>query len=319
MRATTLLKKSVGIKGTRVLRVSFDDEGVVCDVAPTTRIARCSGCGCKVRKVHDRRTRSWRHLDLAGMKLHLRYALRRVDCARCGVTSELVPWAAHDSWFTDAFEQTTAFLAQVANKTAVTKMMRVAWATVGAIIRRVVARSVFGDVLDDLVEIGVDELSYRKHHEYITIVTNHRTGRVVWAQPGKSSGTLRAFFEELGKERCEKLRVVSIDMSRAYITALKEAVPHVTIVFDRFHVQRLVHMRSMHFATPRSAAWSNRPSDTRSNTRASSCRRILGTLPTSSDVDWLTSNASIRGSIAAICSKRHSLRSSIAISPALLE
>lgn len=241
MRATTLLNKSLGIKGARFLRVSFNEEGVVCNVAPTTTIARCSGCGFKVRKIHDRRERTWRHLDLGGMKVHLRYALRRVDCARCGVTTELVPWAAHDSWFTDAFEQTTAFLAQVADKTAVTRMMRVAWATVGAIIGRVVARRRVGDPLDGLIEIGVDELSYRKHHEYLTIVTDHRTGRVVWAHPGKNADTLRAFFEELGKERCAKLRVVSIDMSAAYRAAVEQAAPHATIVFDRFHVQRLAH------------------------------------------------------------------------------
>jgi transposase len=175
------------------------------------------------------------------MKLHLRYATRRVHCRRCGVTTELVAWAAHDSWFTDAFERTTAFLAQVADKTAVTKMMRVAWATVGAIIRRVVARSRLGDPLDELIEIGVDELSYRKHHKYITIVTDHRSGRVVWAHPGKNADTLRAFFAELGSERCAKLRVVTVDMSGAYIAAVKEAAPHATIVFDRFHVQRLAH------------------------------------------------------------------------------
>jgi Transposase len=98
-----------------------------------------------------------------------------------------------------------------------------------------------GDRLDGLTEIGVDELSYRKHHEYVTIVTDHTTGRVVWAHPGKNADTLRKFFEELGKERCGKLRAVTVDMSQAYIAAIKEAAPQAKIVFDRFHVQRLVH------------------------------------------------------------------------------
>ena len=242
MRATTLLKKAIGIKYTVCEHVHLARDGLVCDVRPTTRVPRCSGCGCKVRRVYDRREpRLWRHLDVAGMKLHLRYPLRRVDCRRCGVTTELVPWAAAGSWFTDAFEQTVAFLAQAAAKTVVVSMMRVAWATVGSIVQRVVERVLPGDRLEGLTTIGVDELSYRKHHEYVTIVTDHVRGRVVWARPGKNAETLRRFFEELGKERCAKLRAVSVDMSQAYITAVREAAPNATLVFDRFHVQRLVH------------------------------------------------------------------------------
>ena len=242
MRDTTLLNKCLGIKYTHVERVEFTREGLICDVRPTTRVARCSGCGCKVRSLYDQREkRLWRHLDLAGMKWHLRYALRRVNCRRCGVMTELVPWAAAGSWFTFAFEQTVAFLAQAAAKTVVSAMMRVAWATVGSIIMRVVDRMLPGDPLDGLVEIGVDELSYRKHHEYVTIVTDHVRNRVVWAHPGKNADTLRRFFEELGKERCAKIRTLTIDMSQAYIAAAKEAVPQATLVFDRFHVQRLVH------------------------------------------------------------------------------
>lgn len=242
MRDTTLLNKCLGIKYTHVEKVEFTQEGVICDVRPTTRVPRCSGCGCKVRSLYDQREkRLWRHLDLAGMRWHLRYAPRRVNCRRCGVMTELVPWAAAGSWFTFAFEQTVAFLAQAAAKTVVSTMMRVAWATVGSIIQRVVDRMLPGDPLDGLVEIGVDELSYRKHHEYVTIVTDHATGRVVWAHPGKNADTLRRFFEELGKERCAKIRTVTIDMSQAYIAAVKEAVPNATLVFDRFHVQRLAH------------------------------------------------------------------------------
>jgi transposase len=242
VRATTLLKKAIGIKYTVFGHVEFARNGLVCDVRPTTTVPRCGGCGRKVRQIYDRREpRLWRHLDVAGTKLHLRYPLRRVDCRRCGVTSELVPWAVPGSWFTEAFEQTVAYLAQAASKTVVASMMRIAWATVGTIVQRVVERMLPGDRLDGLTAIGVDELSYRKHHEYVTIVTDHVSGRVVWARPGKNADTLRRFFEELGKERCAKLSAVTVDMSQAYITAIKESAPNATLVFDRFHVQRLVH------------------------------------------------------------------------------
>ena len=119
-------------------------------------------------------------------------------------------------------------------------MMRVAWDTVGAIIQRVVARHREGDLLDGLTHIGVDELSYRRHHEYITVVVDHTRGCVVWAKRGKNADTLKAFFNELGTERCTKLEAVTIDMSAAYINAVTECSPQAQIIFDRFHVQRLV-------------------------------------------------------------------------------
>ena len=240
MRVTTLLRSLLGLEETRVLDVSFDEFGLVIDVAPTWRRGRCSECGERCPGYDRDRGRRWRHLDLAGMTLHLRYDTRRVDCPRCGVKVEQVPWAETSSWFTQPFEDHVGYLAQRCDKTTVSDMMRVAWDTVGTIIQRVVARRQRSDVLDGLTHIGVDELSYRRHHEYITVVVDHKRGHVVWAHPGKNADTLKAFFDELGTERCAKLEAVTIDMSGAYIKAVTECSPQAQIIFDRFHVQRLV-------------------------------------------------------------------------------
>jgi transposase len=241
VRDTTLLRMILGVKQTKVTAVSVDDEGIVLDVAPTSKIARCSGCFCRVRQVYDHRERLWRHLDLAGVRLKLRYAIRRVDCDRCGVCVELVPWAEPGSWFTHDFEEHIAYLAQKTDKTTIVDTMRVAWRTVGSIVTRVVNRYRPGDMLDGLTHIGVDELSFRKHHSYVTVVIDHVRERVVWVLPGKSAETLGAFFKDLGPERCEKLESVTMDMSPAYISAVKAAVPQVQVIFDRFHVQRMAH------------------------------------------------------------------------------
>jgi len=240
VRVNTLLRSLLGLEGTRVTDVNFEEFGLVIDVAPTWRRGRCSECG-DICPGYDRdRGRRWRHLDVAGMMLHLRYDTRRVKCARCGVKVERVPWAETSSWFTRPFEDQVGYLAQRCDKTTVSDMMRVAWDTVGSIIQRVVARRQQPDVLDGLTHIGVDELSYRRHHEYITVVVDHKRGHVVWAHPGKNADTLKAFFDELGTERCAKLEAVTIDMSGAYIKAVSECSPQAQIVFDRFHVQRLV-------------------------------------------------------------------------------
>jgi transposase len=242
MRATTLLGKILGLKKTRILGVFFDDVGLVVDVAPSTRVPYCSCCVRPVRAVHDRYAgRRWRHLDLAALRVWLRYTIRRVDCPRCGVVVELVPWAENQSWFTYEFEEQVAYLAQRTDKTTLSKLLRISWSTVGAIIQRVLPRHRSADPLDGLTHIGVDELSYRRHHEYVTVIVDHVRGGVVWASPGKNAETLNAFFEELGKERCAQLEAVTLDMSGAYLKAVTEASPQARVIFDRFHVQRLAH------------------------------------------------------------------------------
>ena len=244
MRASTVLRILLGIQGLAVRGFHLDPTGLVVDVVPTWTIPRCGECGARCRSIHDGRERRWRHHDLAGMTLHLRYRIRRAHCADCGtVKTERVPWSAHGSHFTYAFEERAAFLAQECSKTAVTKLLRTTWRTLGTLIRRVVDRAhdAGADRLDGLRLIGVDELSYRRHHEYVTVVVDHERRRIVWAARGKSAATLERFFEELGPERCAKLEAVTIDLSGAYIKAVTEATPAATLIFDRFHVQRLAH------------------------------------------------------------------------------
>jgi transposase len=239
MRATTIFRNILQIPHTRVWSVEFGPLGVVLQVAPTTAVPRCSCCGCRVHAIHDTRARNWRHLDACGMEVLLRYTLRRVQCPRCGVVIEMVPWAEPKAGFTRDFEDHVAYLAQQGSQTTVANTMRVAWRTVGAIIERVMGRRRDPAFLDGLEYIGVDELSYRKHHEYVTVVVDHVRERVVWSEPGKNAKTLGKFFDALGPERTEKLRIVTIDMSAAYIDAVTSRASQAQIVFDRFHVQRL--------------------------------------------------------------------------------
>lgn len=241
MRATSLLRALLGLKHTIISSFEFTASGLLVRVRPPARKPHCSGCGRSCGRIYDGRERYWRHLDIIGLRVDLQYRLRRVDCPRCGVTTEMVPWADYGSVFTRPFEDAVAYLAQRADKTTVSEMMGIAWRTVGNIVERVVARLGPKDLLDGLTCIGVDELSYRRHHKYITIVTDHVRGRIVWAAEGKSAATLRAFFEELGAERSARLEAVTIDMSQAYIDAVKEMAPQAKLIFDRFHVQRLAH------------------------------------------------------------------------------
>ncbi len=148
--------------------------------------------------------------------------------------TEQVPWAPHSSNFSYAFEERVAYLAQQCSRTAVSGLMRVMWRSVGDIISRVVERDIKdkGGRPDGLRHIGVDELSYRRHHEYVAVVIDHERGIVVWSRRGKNADTLGAFFDELGKDRYKNIESVTVDMSPAYTKAVKAKVPKAKLIYD---------------------------------------------------------------------------------------
>ena len=239
MRTTTLLRRLLGVTSLFVCDMSFEEDGFIVGVQPCWRKPRCGACGKRAPGYDQLDERRWRHLGLGRLKIWLAYALRRVSCPKCGVRTEQVPWAAHQSRFTVDFEELVAYLAQATDKTKVTKLMGISWSTVGAIVERVVARKLDPTRLGKLRNIGVDEFSYRKRHRYITTVVDHDRRRVVWAAPGRSSDTLTAFFDLLGNDSCAAIENVTMDMAGGYIKAVEERLPQAQIVFDRFHVQRL--------------------------------------------------------------------------------
>jgi transposase len=241
MRITKFARTLIGIASLIVTKIKIEALfTVVCDAKPSWRRPRCSDCG-KICPGYDRRAEPvrWVHLAMGTIRFILKYTPRRVECPDCGVRIELVPWARADSRFTMPFEEMTAYLAQITNKTEVARMMGISWRTVGNIVKRVVADKLDPKRLDGLRNIGVDELSFRKRHNYITTVVDHDTKRIVWAAEGKNSETLGAFFDELGEERTALLENITIDMSAAFIKAIKAKAPKAQIVFDRFHVQKI--------------------------------------------------------------------------------
>lgn len=96
--------------------------------------------------------------------------------------------------------------------------------------------------MDDLFRIGVDEISWRKHHKYLTLVADHDRGRVVWGAPGCDAATLDAVFDELGPDRSARIKAVSLDLGPAYIKSV-QAQGHALqaiVCADPFHLVKLV-------------------------------------------------------------------------------
>lgn len=92
-------------------------------------------------------------------------------------------------------------MATTADKTTICRLVRIDWDTVGRILTRVMADRLDPSRLESLFEIGVDEVSWRKRHNYLTLVSNHRTNQVVWGAQGRYTATLDGFFDELARAR----------------------------------------------------------------------------------------------------------------------
>jgi len=137
-----------------------------------------------------------------------------------------VPWACHGAGHTRAFDDTAAWLAVHTSKQAVHQLLGVAWATVGRIVTRVVADAEQAtDRFAGLTRIGIDELSSKQGHRYLTVVVDHDTGRLVWAAPGHDATTLGCVFDALGVARCQQVRLVSADAAPGSPRWSRPAVP----------------------------------------------------------------------------------------------
>jgi len=176
-------------------------------------------------------------LDLGTVVVHLEADAPRVCCPAHGVVVAAVPWARHGAGHSYAFDDTVAWLAVRSSKSAVGELMRIAWRTVGAICTRVAEDAMAGvDRYANLSRIGVDEISYKKGHRYLTVVVDHDTGRLVWAAPGRDRATLRRFFDALGPRRCAQITHVSADAADWVAAVVAERCPNAVQCADPFHV-----------------------------------------------------------------------------------
>jgi len=241
VRVTTVFNKLLSLQGAFVRRVEFTPGAIVVGVRKRARLHACPYCSFRCRARYDRGQREWRHVSLGKWRVVIRAVLCRLVCPEHGVVTEVVPWAEHDSRFTRDFEDLVAWLTREMNKTAVKTLMRIAWATVGNIIERVVARKLDPDRLRRLYVIGIDEVSYRKGHKYLTVVADHTTGNPVWIGEGRSQATVGAFFNELGDEGSKQLKAISMDMCASYILEARARAPQAEIAFDPFHVVKLAN------------------------------------------------------------------------------
>ncbi|MGH3503650.1 MAG: ISL3 family transposase [Nocardioidaceae bacterium] len=241
MQNAILWRGLLGVEETVVEGVEFDEvkELLVAHVRPrkgaTRRCGRCRRRGVWYDNGEGRRR--WRGLDFATVPVWLEADAPRVVCPAHGVVVAHVPWARHGAGHTAGFDEQVAWLATKCSKSAITELMRIAWRTVGSIITRVwVDVEALYDRFAGLSRIGIDEISYKRGHRYLTVVVDHDTGRLVWAAPGRDKATLATFFDALGAERCAQITHVSADGADWISTVVAQRCPNAVRCADPFHI-----------------------------------------------------------------------------------
>lgn len=199
----------------------------------------CPSCGSACSR-YDARTRTWRHLDTMQYKTLLTAEVPRVKCPEHGVKQIRVPWAEPGSRFTVLFEALVIDWLLEASTSAVARMLRMSWDEVDGVRARAVARGLGRRESQPLKNIGIDETSFQKRHEYVTVVYDCDRKHVVDVLDGRGQEALENFYWDTPFEHLESLESVSMDMWGPYIEATLLHVPDAEekIGFDRFHVAK---------------------------------------------------------------------------------
>jgi transposase len=225
----------------RQARFRDGEAGLALDVTVAPRVNGrpvCSGCGQK-RPGYDRLpARRFQFVPLWGIAVFLVYALRRVACPRCGITAERVPWASGKGQLTTAYQWFLARWAKRLSWQEVADIFRTSWNTVYRAVTLAVVWGITNRSLEGITAVGVDEIQWRKGHQYLTLVYQIQDGckRLLWIGAARTEKTLRGFFDLLGTTRAAVLRFVCSDMWKPYLSVIAERAKQALHVLDRYHV-----------------------------------------------------------------------------------
>ena len=203
----------------------------------------CSGCRQKGPGYDRLPARRFEFVPVWQIPVLFVYALRRVDCANCGVTAEEVPWCQGKQTQTRTYQWFLAHWARRLSWQETARVFGTSWQKVFQAVKHAVMWGIVHDVWGDVRTLGVDEIAWRKGHSYLTVVYQLDEGRkrLLWVGQDREKKTLERFFNCLGAEQSQKVEFVCSDMWSAYLDVIARRAPDAVHVLDRFHIMRLMN------------------------------------------------------------------------------
>ncbi len=206
------------------------------------RAYRCGECGQCFTRWYDRDPILVRDLDISKHRVFLWLPRYRVRCPRCGIRRVKSLIVRPGARCTRRFERKLFVLTAYMPVKAVGEQERVDWRTVkDAEIRYIVGLLRKRD-LTGITDLGIDEVSEKKGHRYLTLVTDTVKRRVIWVGRGRDRAVLKKFFRWFGKKRTRRIRCVVIDMHDPYELEIRKQCPRATLIYDHFHVIKPLSM-----------------------------------------------------------------------------
>lgn len=198
----------------------------------------CSGCARR-RPGYDRLSqRRFEFIPFWGLKVFFLYAPRRVECGRCGIRVERMPWVSGKRQLTESYAWFLAGWAKRLSWSETARAFRSTWDQVFSAVRMAVMWGRKHQNLEAIEAIGVDEIARQRGHRYLTLVYQIDSGcrRLLWIGQERRAETLQKFFQWLGTERIEKLRYICSDMWKPYLKVIADKASHALHILDRFHI-----------------------------------------------------------------------------------
>lgn len=213
---------------------------IVVEHEPDDLVA-CPQCGAKCPRHDHAPERTWRHLDVMQFTTLIRARVPRANCLEHGVGTVRAPWAEPGSRFTLLFE---AFAVQVIKAsrslTQAAELLRLDWDGVQRVLDRAVARGLTRRSTEGLRYVGLDEKSFGRGQNYVSLMTDLKGQRVLEVVEGRDTAQARQLWENLPADQREKIEAAAMDMGAEFAKATRQAAPKAQIVHDKFHVSKLL-------------------------------------------------------------------------------
>jgi transposase len=203
-------------------------------------IIACPICGGHTTKRHDHRVRALRYLDTCQYETFLEVRVPRIKCEQDGIQQIDVPFAEKYSRFTSRFERAVLAWLEDSPISAVAKNCGLSWDEADGIMQRAVKRGLARRGTAEVKNLGVDETSNQKGHDYVTVLVDKDHDCVLDVLDGRKAETVEKWLKAPEKCDLSGLESISMDMWDPYIKAAKDAIPGAEqkIAFDRFHVAK---------------------------------------------------------------------------------
>ena len=202
----------------------------------------CPKCGREDCAVYDTFDKEWRHLNFFEHRTYLHARTPRIQCEACGVKLIRVPWARPGSGFTLLFDALVMMLAKDMPVKAIARLVDEHDTSLWRVLRHYTQKARAELDMGEVEEVGMDETSSKRGHNYVSVFVDMKTRRVLFATEGKDAATVDAFKEDLEKHggEADHIREACCDMSPAFVSGVEKNFQNARITFDKYHVTKVL-------------------------------------------------------------------------------